>query len=113
MLPVQGHGSGEDARRLAEARAACILHPALSFRQSWGYLSTSRKEQETYGRFFGTIFWGGAGAVLVAHSQRVATEIIPKHSETAKTNVILFRADPRFSARAARKKACFAVNHLN
>jgi hypothetical protein len=109
---VQGHGSGDVARRVAEARAARILHPGLSFRQSWGYLSTFRDEQETYRRFLGTIYFRGHGRALVARIQRLATEQIPKIGENSKTNVIFPGADPRFCAKTGRKSTHFYCQTL-
>jgi hypothetical protein len=113
MLPVQWHGSGEDVLSLAEPRAVRILHPGLSFRQSWGYLSTSRREEKTYGRFFCTIFFGRAGSALVAHRQRLATAKPLKNSENAKTSVIFFRGDARFSAKQPPRSARFSCQYLS
>jgi hypothetical protein len=45
---------------------------------------TSRSGHKTYGRFLGTIFFGGAGPPLVLENQRLATEKIPKKRKNSK-----------------------------
>ena len=92
-------------------RAARIPRPGLSFRRSWGYLSTKLKDQKTHGGFSGTIFFGGAGSPHVAHNQRLAMAKIPKNRKNAKKSVKYFPRDPRFVRKRPKKHPFFSVKH--
>ena len=53
------------------------------FQLSCADYGTFRYNHKTYGRFLGTIFFGGFGSPLVAERQRLATEKIQKSRKKA------------------------------
>ena len=77
---------------LGEARDFAILvHLMISdfvvIPINCGNCGTSGKKPKTYGRFLGTIFFGGVGSRLVAERQGVAREKIPQNRKNSKKSV--------------------------
>jgi hypothetical protein len=57
---------------------------------------------KTYGRFSGTIFFGGLRFTQVPGQEWLASPKIPKNRKNTRKNVIFFERTPRFSAKQAR-----------
>jgi hypothetical protein len=60
------------------------LDPGCHFDIHDGDYGTSRSGQKTYGRFFGTIFLGGAGSAFVVERQWIAADKNTKKRKNAK-----------------------------
>jgi hypothetical protein len=72
--------------------------------------NTKPKNQKTYGRFFGMIFFGGFRPTLMAGPQRLAKSKSIKKWKIAKKSFIFFARTPRFSSKTAKKRPVFSVN---
>jgi len=59
--------------------------------------ATEPKNQKTYGRLLGMIYFGGVGSTLVLGTQRLAKEKFPKNRKNTKKSVKYFRGCRRFS----------------
>jgi hypothetical protein len=73
-------------------------------------LTRSAKNQKTYRRLFGMIFFGGFGSLLIPDLQWLATRKILKNGQNTKAKYHFYFPKPRFSCQNAPKKACFSVS---
>jgi hypothetical protein len=65
------------------------------------------KNQKTYGRFSGTIFFEGVRGPQVSPPQRLARQKITKKRKTTRKNAIFLTPPPGFSAKEAHFGAIF------
>src|ERR1700678_590938 len=68
------------------------------FSSSTADCGTEPKNQKTYGRFLGMIFFGGSNAAEVVERQHLTALKTSKNRKNTKKSVKYFRLDPCFSA---------------
>jgi len=80
------------------------------FQCSRGHITRTLKNQKTYRRFSGTIFFGEVELVEHPQLQPLAGHKIPKNRKNTKKSVIFLERPPRFSAKSPQKRPFFAVS---
>jgi hypothetical protein len=74
---------------------------------------TEPKNQKTYGRFLGMIFFGGSKPLVVIERQHLAMPQSSKNRKTAKKSLKYFRLHPCFSANENLIQCGFIISYRN
>jgi hypothetical protein len=93
-------------------RGRLHYHTLLYFYQSWHYDAITPAKQKTYGRFSGTIFFGGV--IFAEDSDRQQLANAKTLAKVKKRKKIIFsnEANPLFSCQNAQKKAILCCQYV-